>query len=191
MAKKNLDKAVQSIDVPVEVRWKPFMIDPGTDKHGEDYAAYCERRWGGDGWTHSMRRKGAQVGAPFANWKVWPHTLQAHRLIMFAESKLGTAGAAAAKNELFECIYERGLNVTKLEVLVSAAVAIGLDGGEARSMLSSPGGEEVVAEVRKAQRAGVRSVPHFVVSGAGDKEPVQFSGAVGAADMAQIIGDLV
>ena len=43
------------------------MIDPGTQENGEDYLAYNRRRWGSDGWTHSLRAKGRRVGAPFAD----------------------------------------------------------------------------------------------------------------------------
>ena len=56
------------------------MIDPSTDADGEDYHEYCRRRWGGDGWTRSLRAKGKQVGANFANWKYWPNTNKAHQV---------------------------------------------------------------------------------------------------------------
>lgn len=40
----------------VHVSFSPYMIDMGTQPLGEDYLAYNERRWGGDGWTASMKR---------------------------------------------------------------------------------------------------------------------------------------
>lgn len=39
--------------------------------------AHCS--WGGDGWTHDLRRSGAPDGATFKDWQWWPNTLQAHR----------------------------------------------------------------------------------------------------------------
>jgi len=56
--------------LPIQIEWKPFMIDPGTKTQGEEYLAYNQRRWGSDGWTHSLKREGKKIGAPFANWYV-------------------------------------------------------------------------------------------------------------------------
>ena len=41
----------------VQVSFSPYMIDMGTQPLGEDYKAYNARRWGGDGWTASMKRQ--------------------------------------------------------------------------------------------------------------------------------------
>ena len=71
--------------VSVRIHYFPFMIDPSTKAEGEEYKAYTQRRWGGDGWTHSMRALGAREGAPYANWKTWPNTTHASRMLMQAE----------------------------------------------------------------------------------------------------------
>merc|ERR1719261_1396631 len=83
------------------------MIDPGTQENGEDYLAYNRRRWGSDGWTHSLRAKGRKVGAPFADWKIWPNTLRAHQLLRFAPREK----EAQLKKACFEAIYENGEDV--------------------------------------------------------------------------------
>ena len=87
------------------------MIDPGTQENGEDYLAYNRRRWGSDGWTHSLRAKGRKVGAPFADWKIWPNTLRAHQLLRFAPREK----EAQLKKACFEAIYEQGENVSDPE----------------------------------------------------------------------------
>ena len=89
------------------------MIDPGTQENGEDYLAYNRRRWGSDGWTHSLRAKGRRVGAPFADWKVWPNTLRAHQLLRFAPREK----EAQLKKACFEAIYEQGENLSDPEVV--------------------------------------------------------------------------
>lgn len=61
---------------------EPYMIDVNTKKDGEDYMAYNVRRWGGDGWTHSMRTSSKKDGCKFSDWKIWPNTLNAHKLIL-------------------------------------------------------------------------------------------------------------
>lgn len=60
----------------MQVEWKPFQIDPNTALEGEEFEAYCQRRWGSSGWTRSLRQQGKQDGVRFANWKWWPHTLK-------------------------------------------------------------------------------------------------------------------
>ena len=90
---KARDKVAASFpSVEVHMRCFPFMIDPGTQPGGEEYRAYNERRWGGDGWTRSMKASGRKEGAPYENWKWWPNTTHASRLLMFAE-RFGLGGA--------------------------------------------------------------------------------------------------
>ena len=63
-------------EAPIQVHYFPFMIDPATAKDGEPYLDYNRRRWGGDGWTRSMKQMGRKEGAPYANWKTWPNSLR-------------------------------------------------------------------------------------------------------------------
>lgn len=54
-----------------------FALDIHWAMHaGEEYLAYNQRRWGGDGWTQSLRRSGKPDGTAFSDWKWWPNTLQ-------------------------------------------------------------------------------------------------------------------
>lgn len=138
------------------------MIDPNTQPSGEDYKAYNRRRWGGDGWTRSLRAKGRAVGAPFANWQTWPHTMRAHQLMMFAPHEK----EHELKERLFEAVYERGENISDLETLCRIAGDAGLDTASAR---------------------GVQGVPFFIVHGAEDKQPIGFSGAVDPDEFEKIL----
>ena len=114
---QQLEGAIQQFGSRVDVIWKPFIIDPGTAPNGEDYQAYNERRWGSDGWTSSLRRKGREVGARFDNWVTWPNTLQCHRLMRWA----GPEKHGALKEILFRKCYEQGANVSDLECLEKVA----------------------------------------------------------------------
>lgn len=53
----------------IELNWHAYMIDPQTETLGEEYMAYNIRRWGGDGWTSSLRKAGKKVGCNFKDWK--------------------------------------------------------------------------------------------------------------------------
>ena len=61
VGKARLNSAVEALkrdnpDARVRVSFTPYMIDPQTQPNGEDYLAYNRRRWGGDGWTASLKR---------------------------------------------------------------------------------------------------------------------------------------
>ena len=119
------------------------MIDPGTQENGEDYLAYNRRRWGSDGWTHSLRAKGRKVGAPFADWKIWPNTLRAHQLLRFAPRET----RPQLKKAMFEAIYENGENVSDPEVVCRLASEAGVDVEGFRRVLDTPAAQQ---DVRRA-----------------------------------------
>lgn len=172
----------------VTVHWHPFMIDPQTKEEGEDYMAYNERRWGSDGWTRSLRAKGANCGAPFANWKTWPNTFKAHQLMQFAPHEK----EGRLKHALFEAIYEKGQNVSDVETLCRIATDNGVDANGFRKVLDTTDSK---AQVRKscemAKARGVTGVPFFVLHGAENKQPIGFSGAVDTQDFLKMFHELL
>ena len=138
--------------MPVRIRYFPFMIDPGTKADGEEYMAYNRRRWGGDGWTTSMRAMGAREGAPYANWKTWPNTTHASRMLMRAEQyELGDA----LIERLYRMCYEEGENVSLRETVARAASEVGVPGA-AEYMASDQGLAELEAQLRGAKAGGKR-----------------------------------
>lgn len=160
----------------------PFMIDPQTKPDGEEYLAYNRRRWGSDGWTRSMRAAGRKEGAPYANWKVWPNTTHASRLLLLAE-RHGLADRLIGR--LYAMCYEEGENVSLRETVARAAVAVGVPGGEAYA-LSGDGMHELTDALRTAKINGKRvsSAPTFNVSVG--KAAHDFSGAQDAESWVSI-----
>ena len=140
-----------------------LAVDSKTAAGGEEYAAYNRRRWGGDGWTRSLREAGRREGCAFAQWLTWPNTAHANRLLILAESQ-GLGGAC--KDALFRMCYEDGENVSLRETVAKAAAEVGIDGGEAHVM-GDDGSRALAAALRGANVNGrrVSSVPTFSVSG--------------------------
>jgi predicted DsbA family dithiol-disulfide isomerase len=171
----------------VQIEWKPFMIDPGTNKEGEDYMAYNRRRWGSDGWTHSLRRDGRKVGANFANWLWWPNTAKAHQLVSYFARKQGQSDSTSRSNQaLFEALYEEGQNLSCVDTLVQVAVEkLGLavsEQDDLRTFLTQDrAASDVQREIAEGRRKyRISGVPYFVIG----KEPCEngersygFSGA--------------
>lgn len=180
MGQKSLDRAVEEFGPGnVEVNWLPYMIDAATNPEGEEYLAYNQRRWGSDGWTRSLRQRGAAIGANFKDWRWWPHTLNAHCLVHFAESK--GISSSTVKAALFKALYEEGQNVSGPAALADLAKEkLGLDREEVLEYLDSRAGVEgVLQAVQVGQKMVQGGVPFFVVSKAsGTERPVAFSGAV-------------
>ena len=164
------------------------MIDPGTKLGGEDYTAYCRRRWGGDGWTQSLRRDGRKVGANFEDWKWWPNTLKAHQLVSyFAKRNRGGADTTNRSNEaLFQTLYEEGENLSSIDTLVKVAVEkLDLPAEEQEDLkvflAKDNAAEEVHHDISVGrQRYKISGVPFFVIgtnpSESGSR-PYGFSGA--------------
>ena len=163
-------------DVEVEINWKPFFIDPATKAVGEDYMAYNKRRWGGDGWTSSL--PGKREGRKFKQWKIWPNTLHASRLIHKAGVVGGWELQHKAKAIVFKSIYEDGGNVSELETLLKLAAELGIP--DAENYLTSDEDTVLVQkQAREASRMGISGVPFFVVYNSAEdgREPVTMSGA--------------
>jgi len=147
--------------VSITVEFHPFMIDPGTNSDGEEYLAYNRRRWGGDGWTRSLRAAGKRDGVSFANWKVWPNTLHANRLVMLAE-RHGLGGEV--KRVLMRMCYEEGENVSLRATVARAADEANVPGGS-EYVMGGEGIEELKHELQNARINGQRvtAVPFYSV----------------------------
>lgn len=169
------------------VQWRTFMIDPRTAEGGEDYLAYNRRRWGGDGWTHELRARGARVGAPFARWTWWPNTLRAHALAHYVRAHYGAAAEDALTQLLMELTYERGANVSSPAVLEGAVATLAervpacrIDVAAAQAAVRARTGVDAAwDEDAASKRAGVSGVPFFRISCAGvvpRTRPVTLSG---------------
>lgn len=160
------------------------MIDPRTAPDGEEFEAYCRRRWGGSGWTRDLRNRGERLGLPFSAWKTWPNTLLAHSLGIYVERESAARGQDSSLRTwrlvelLYEAIYERGENVSTLDGACEVAKRLdGIDMVAARKFLEDRAGDaEVKQRDRWAKEQGVSGVPFFVVEGTA-KEPIVLSGA--------------
>ena len=91
LGEKRLEMALADAPQPVAVRWRPYQLDPTIPAGGLDRAEYMAKKFGKSGRLQSVHdnlvRLGAEVGLPFAFDKIKraPNTLDAHRLIRWAE----------------------------------------------------------------------------------------------------------
>ena len=165
VGKRRLEGALRATG-DVEVRWRPYQLDPTIPAEGRDRQAYMRAKFGdGPRVAETQARLtalGEEIGVAFDFPAIRrsPNTLDAHRLIRFA----GEAGAADAMVErLFSDYFEHGRDIGDRAVLVEAARACGLDGEAVAARLASgEGGDEVRAEIEEARQVGVQGVPFFI-----------------------------
>lgn len=140
----------------------------------------CFLRWGGDGWTRSLRKAGQQDGLEFENWKTWPNSLHGHRLIHLAGIQKGPEGQGKAKDLLFRMIYEDGKNVSDVDTLIEAAKELGLEGAE-DYLKSSSNVDLVLSEDSRAKsQMKISGMPYFVITSDNKQnKTVSLSGAQG------------
>jgi predicted DsbA family dithiol-disulfide isomerase len=156
--------------VEADISFQPFELNPGMPAAGQNLGEHITEKYGSTAEQSAasramIRARGAEVGFTFnmsEESRIY-NTFDAHRLLHWA----GTVGRQRElKHSLFKANFTDGANVSDHGVLVSAAVAAGLDGDETREVLVS---ERYAEEVRDAEQEwisrSIRSVPAIVING--------------------------
>lgn len=161
------------------MRWLPFQLNPDLPASGMPRREYIERKWGpgrGPEVYSRVAAAGKTVDIPFAfeNIAVQPNTLDAHRLLTYAERE-GRQDEVA--ESLFKAYFIEGANLTDRSVLADVGARGGLDRHATLAYLESDEDRERVAQADiEARSAGIGGVPFFIfnrrvgVSGAQDAE---------------------
>lgn len=176
IGKRRLEEALAQLhevepDLPVDVRWHPFQLNPDLPPEGADRREYLDRKFGGPRRAGEIYARveaaGATVGIPFAFGAIerQPNTLEAHRLIAWAQTR-PEGDPDALVESLFKAYFIEGLYLGDRDVLVARASAAGFDADDARTMLESQELVEAVVNAdRHARELGVSGVPFFIIEG--------------------------
>ena len=143
--------------VKIKTVLNSYLIDPNTEKNGEDYLAYNKRRWGDDSWTEELKEVGSKVGCTFSNWKTWPNTLLGHTLIVEAE-KINKGEEVL--HELFVKQYQEGQNVSLEDTLNKVALKFNITNWNTDNNQNS-----VINCDKYGKSIGIHSVPLFIFDG--------------------------
>ena len=164
-----LERALERIggDIPVEMHFQPFELNPTMAAEGADAAQYLKSKYGMSDaqLAHNrgvLRERGAAVGFAFGDRaRVW-NTFDAHRLLHWA----GLQGKQRElKHALLKAYHGDGRNPAAPEVMLELAAAVGLDVDPAREVIESGRyADEVRAAEQHWQRAGINSVPAIVIN---------------------------
>lgn len=147
------------------MRWLPFQLNPDLPATGMSRREYIERKWGpgrGPEVYARVAAAGRTVDIPFAfeNIKVQPNTLEAHRLLNYADQH-GRQDELA--EVLFQAYFVEGADLTDGEALAAAAERAGLDRTAVAAYLASDADRQKVTEADvEARGAGIGGVPFFI-----------------------------
>ncbi len=167
---RNAQNAIAALGDEVEVQsaFRPFFLDAGIPKEGLEYHAYMDRKFPDKAarkiGMENLQQAGKAVGIDFRFDKITkrPNTLNAHRLIRWAE---GQDKGWAAKEALFEAFFTNGQDVGDTETLIKIGGQIGLDEKLLASLFDSDRDiAQINREVQEAQQIGVQAVPTFIVA---------------------------
>jgi predicted DsbA family dithiol-disulfide isomerase len=181
IGKHRIEEALKQVtDVPVEVNWRPFFLNPWVPREGISREEYLTTKFGSveayKGIAGRVVAAAEQEGLSYRPELVarQPNTTDCHRLIHWADA-IGKAGEM--KQRLMELYFRDGGDLTDVNVLVQAAADCGLDADDMRARLATD--EDVALVSGNAQEAadkGISGVPTYVfaqkyaVSGAQDPQ---------------------
>ena len=170
IGKKRLEKALSlKPDIPVEVRYHPYFLNPWVPREGMSREQYLTTKFGSPDRYQSIAGRvvaaAAAEGLTYATEKMTrqPNTLDCHRLILWAQA---SASAPQMKQRLMELYFTEGADLSDREVLVRAAADIGMDAAATREKLASDADvEQVETAANAAKDAGIDGVPTFILGG--------------------------
>lgn len=151
----------------VAIHWHPFELNPQMPEDGQPLREHLAQKYNRSPEQSQAARMrltalGESLGFTFDYFDGMRmvNTFRAHQLLHWA----GERGLQTAlKLDLFEAFFTRGEDVNAPDVLVAVAARAGLDGTEARLVLSD---QRYAGEVRAQQQhwleQDVHAVPTFV-----------------------------
>ncbi len=181
IGKKRLERAVVARrDVPVQIQWHPFQLNPDLPAEGVEAAAFFAAKFGGAGRVEQARATVSEIGASlgiefaFARITREPNTLDAHRLTRYAAAR---GKADEMVEAMFHAHFTAGRDLGDRATLAAIAGEAGLEAPQAREFLDSEAERDsVIADEQSAHRIGINAVPCYIferqyaVSGAQEPE---------------------
>lgn len=171
IGKRRLEQALDRLDddISVQVRWRPYQLDATLPAEGKDRKKYLEDKFGGPERAQQVYAsiedagRAENIDFKFSDIAVSPNTLDAHRLIRWAQNE-GEDVQGRLVERLFQMFFLEGRNIGKHEVLIEAAGHAGMDTAIVQSLLPTDKDRaEVQEEISIAQQMGVTGVPCFII----------------------------
>jgi len=159
IGKRRIENALAlASDVPVEVHWRPFFLNPWVPREGIGRDEYLTTKFGSvDAYKGIAERVVLAAGEEGLEYrpglvKRQPNTIDCHRLIHWADAK---GKSAEVKQRLMELYFRDGGDLTDVNVLVQAASDCGFDAEDIRKRLATDEDVELIsAQAKGSLRQG-------------------------------------
>ncbi len=198
IGKRQLGEALQlRPQSQADVRWWPFLLHSDVPASGVDRHSYLCRKYGSEGRLKRMQSAIAEVGGgvginfAFGRIRRTPNTLNAHRLIRFADAR---GRGEAMLETIFRAYFVGGRDIGDAATLIGLGAEVGFDANAVRAFLaSSVDRQSVLIANERAHRLGINGVPTFVFDRrliiCGAQEPPTLARMIDAARNLRLIGD--
>ncbi|MEE8332937.1 MAG: DsbA family oxidoreductase [Alphaproteobacteria bacterium] len=168
IGKRRLTRALAMRDLePVDIRWRPFQLNPTMPADGMDRDSYLTAKFGSveraERQYDRIRAAGREenINFRFDLIERIPNTVQSHRLLHFAE---GSGLQDTVSEMLFDAYFLRGRDIGMRDELVEVAGLAGLDADLVKDYLTDDQDRpDILAEEDRARLNGVNGVPCFVI----------------------------
>lgn len=187
-------KAVSELEgeLDITVRWMPFELNPDLPPEGKLQDKHLAEVYGRSAEEVAAMRAQMQAAAERAGFPMaytgereappammW-NTFEAHKLLRWALAEQGAEAQTRLKVALLKAHFQQRRNVGDREVLLDIAEAESFDRARAAEALSDEAlAIAVRTEEERGRRAGINSVPSFVVNGQyliqGAREPEDYA----------------
>lgn len=169
---KYFQKAAKQSGQQINLTWRPYMLDPAVPEGGVPYDDYMKQKFGTDGpsdrfkaMREALEEAGPTVGIGFKFGQIpmRPNTLDAHRLLKWAQGQdLGDSASEA----LFQAFFTDLKDVGNPAVLKDIAEEIGMDADLVSDLLSKEDDKNAVREeIMFFRNIGINGVPCFIYNG--------------------------
>jgi predicted DsbA family dithiol-disulfide isomerase len=153
-------------DLPVEIHWRAFELDPRAPREPQDLRAVLERKYGPGAYesmTQRLTALGAEDGIDYRFDRTQRvNTFDAHRLIAWSATE--PHGQDPMVEALFRAYFTDGVNLADPETLVGVVDGLGGDTAGAAAMLGTDDFADAVrADEAQAREQEVTGVPAFVL----------------------------
>lgn len=172
VGRARLIKALEAVpEIAVELRWRPFQLDPTIPPEGKDRQTYLMDKFGDEERIHQMHAQIDELGRAegidfnFDAIRTSPNTLNAHRVIRWAATaEPGVQDQLVGR--LFALYFEEGADIGDPAILIQAARDASMDAAVVETLLATDADRaEVEQEIATAQQMGVTGVPCFLLEG--------------------------
>ena len=145
----------------IEVDWRPYYLRPDTPPEGLDLPAYILKARA-NGSEERLQSMANMHGMEFKSTERIYNTRIAHEATEYAREH---GKGNEFHRVVFRKVYADGQDISKWDVLRSAAEEVGLDASDMQSVVD--GGKytaQVAEQVQWAQQIGVSGVPTYVIN---------------------------